>query len=658
MPAPTRNDAQELRLLQLLSRRYPTITAAHIEMINLQAILGLPKGTDHYISDIHGAYEQFDHVLRHASGAVRRKIAQTFEGELDEAAQNELALLVYYPRQQLRHILPRQADPDAWQAVTITRLARLARTAARKYTRSKVRKRLEPQRAYVLEELLSESQIEYEQKDRYYAGIVSTIVGLGEGEAFIRTMAELVQRLVVDRLYILGDIYDRGPAAERVMERLIAHHYVRIQWGNHDISWMGAASGCAALIANVVRLALRYATLDTLIDGYGISLRALARLAETVYGDDPCTRFRPKAGLTRDDFTPDQLARMHKAITIIQLKLEAQIIRRHPEYEMEDRLVLDALDLEAATLHVDGVAHPLLDARWPTLGAGDRAALSTDEAAVVAALHEQFQGSASLQKHMRFLYSYGGMFEVQDGNLKFHGCLPVDERGDFVSFPLGGTSLAGPALLERYEQMAREAFFSRDLAARQAGQDAMWYLWCGQHSPLFGRQRMTTFERYVLADPATHEEPKGPYYALRDDPGFCRRVLAAFGGDPTHGHIINGHTPVKVSKGERPLLADGRMIVIDGGMSEAYQPVTGIAGYTLIGNSHELLLAAHEPFTSVEALISAGDDRTPATERVRTYPQRALIADTDTGADLRGQLEDLRKLVDAYRRGVLVEGAA
>jgi fructose-1,6-bisphosphatase III len=656
--SPTHNDAQELRLLQLLSRRYPTITAAQIEMINLQAILGLPKGTDHYISDIHGAYEQFDHVLRHASGAVRRKIAQTFAGELDAATQTELALLVYYPEQQLCRVLAQQAAPEEWLAVTITRLARLARTAARKYTRSKVRKRLDPQRAYILEELLSESEGEYEQKDRYYAGIVSTIVELGEGEAFIHTLAELVQRLVVDRLYILGDIYDRGPAAEHVMDRLIAHHYVRIQWGNHDISWMGATSGCAALMANVVRLALRYATLDTLIDGYGISLRSLARMAETIYGDDPSTQFRPKAALNRDDFTAEQLARMHKAITVIQLKLEAQIIRRHPEYQMEDRLVLDALDMKAATLRVNGVIHPLLDPRWPTLGDGDRAALSKEEHNVVVALSEQFRRSTRLHKHMHFLYSYGGMFELCDGNLKFHGCLPVDARGEFVRFKLDGRELAGPALLRRYEQMAREAFFSREPGPREAGQDAMWYLWCGQHSPLFGRRRMTTFERYVLADPATHEEPKGAYYALRDDPEFCRRVLAAFGGDVEHGHIINGHTPVKVSKGERPLLAGGRMLVIDGGMSEAYQPVTGIAGYTLIGNSHELLLAAHEPFTSAETLIRVGNDHTPITERVRTYPQRMLIADTDTGEELRGQLEDLRKLVDAYRHGVLVEGTA
>lgn len=658
MTTPGHDDGQELRLLRLLSGRYPTVTAAHIEMINLRAIMALPKGTDHYISDIHGAYEQFDHILRHASGAVRRKIGQTFAGELHEAEQVELALLVYYPEQQLRRVLARTADPEAWQATMIARLARLARIAGQKYTRSKVRKRQSPQRAYILDELLSESQSDNLQKEQYYQSIVGSIVELGEGEAVIVTLAELIRSLVVDRLYILGDIFDRGPAAEKVLDRLMAHHYVSIQWGNHDVTWMGAAAGCEALIANVIRLALRYTTIETLTDGYGISLRGLARFAAETYGDDPCPRFQPKAGPPVEGFPLELLARMHKAITVMQLKLEAQVIRRHPEYAMEDRLLLDAVDLRAGTLTVDGVAHQMLDTNWPTLGHGDRAALTPDEAAVIAGLREQLQASKRLQAHIRFLYSYGGMFQVQDGNLKFHGCLPVDEAGAFVAFPLGGELLAGPALLTRYEQMAREAYFGQDPQARQAGQDAMWYLWCGQHSPLFGRQRMTTFERYVLADHATHEEPKGPYYALRDDEGFCRRVLAAFGGDPEHGHIINGHTPVKVRKGERPLQAGGRMIVIDGGMSEAYQPVTGIAGYTLIGNSHELLLAAHEAFQSTEAMLQEGYDPTPATERVATYRKRQMIADTDTGRELRGQLADLEKLVEAYRRGVLVERSA
>jgi fructose-1,6-bisphosphatase-3 len=655
MNLPAGSSPQELRLLQLLSKRYPTITAAHIEMINLSAILALPKGTDHYISDIHGAYAQFDHILRHASGAVRRKIAQTFAGELGEGAQIELALLVYYPEQKLALTLPAQPDQEAWLREAIGRLARVARTAAQKYTRSKVRKRLAPELAYILEELLSDDQSDNERKEQYYASIISSVVALGEGAAFVVTLARLIQSLVVDRLNILGDLYDRGPAAELVMDRLMAYHAVTIVWGNHDVSWMGAASGCDALVANVVRLSLRYGNLETLADGYGIDLRPLARLADAVYGDDPCAAFAPRAGPSTEEYTREQIARMHKAIAVIQLKLEARIIARHPEYGMGGRLVLDGIDLAAGTATIEGRTYPLADTRWPTLAGPHRAALTEAEADAIAALRAGFQNSARLREHVRFLYSYGSMFRVQDGNLLFHGCLPVDERGAFIAFPLDGELLAGQALLARYEQLARQAFFSADPDARLAGQDALWYLWCGQHSPLYGRLRMTTFERYAIADPQAHAEPKGPYYALRDNEEFCRAVLAAFGADPERGHIINGHTPVKVRKGERPLLAGGRLIVIDGGMSEAYQPQTGIAGYTLIGNSHELLLAAHDPFTTAEEMIRTGSDPTPHTERITTFPRRVFIAATDTGALLRGQLEDLQKLVAAYRSGALVE---
>ncbi len=657
MATPAHDGGQELRLLRLLSSRYPTITAAHSEMINLRAIMALPKGTDHYISDIHGAAEQFDQILRHASGAVKRKITQTFGAELPESEQTALAMLIYYPELELQRALAQTSEPKVWLATMVARLARVARTSSEKYTRSKVRKRLAPQRAYILEELLTESQLDNAQKEHYYQGIVRSIVDLHEGEHFIVTLAELIRSLVVDRLYIVGDIYDRGQGAEKVLDRLMAHHYVSIQWGNHDVSWMGAASGCPALVANVVRMALRYITLETLCNSYGINLRGLARFAEAVYGDDPCVRFTPKAGPPVEGFSLELLGRMHKAITMIQQKLEAQAIRRHPEYEMQARLLLDAIDMQHGTLTIDGVAYPMVDANWPTLAADDRAALTPAEAEVIEGLCAQFQRSERLHEHIRFLYAYGGMFQVQDGNLKFHGYLPVDEQGEFITFALGGELLAGPPLLRRYEQMAREAFFSRDEVAKLAGQDAMWYLWCGQHSPLCGRERLTTFERYVVDDPATHEEPKGPYYALRDNEAFCRRMLVAFGGDPEHGHIINGHTPVKVKKGERPLLASGRMIIIDGGMSEAYQSVTGIAGYTLIGNSHELLLAAYEPFSAAEVLVREGSDPTPHTERVQTYPQRVLIADTDIGRELRGQLDDLEKLVAAYRHGVLVEGA-
>ncbi|MCG8351313.1 MAG: fructose-1,6-bisphosphatase, partial [Chloroflexales bacterium] len=515
MVTPVEYDAQELRLLQLLSSRYPTITAAHVEMINLNAIMALPKGTDHYVSDIHGAYEQFDHILRHASGAIQRKINQTFGIELTQQRKLDLAMLIYYPEKKLRQALARLEDPRDWMATTIANLVRVARTSSMKYTRSKVRKRLLPHRAYILEELLTETQADKDQKEHYYNSIIRSIVDLGESEDFIVTLAYLIQSLVVDRLYVLGDIYDRGPAAEKVMDRLMTYHHVVIQWGNHDVSWMAAASGCDALIANVVRLALRYGTLETLTDGYSINLRSLAHFAATTYGDDPCTMFQSKANGQFEGYSRDLIAKMHKAIALIQFKLEAQIIKRHPEYTMEDRLVLDSLNLAEGTTTLYGVTYPLTDANWPTLDASDCAALTDAEAEVVAELRYQFQHSERLHQHIRFLYSYGNMFQVQDGNLKLHGCVPVDAHGEFIAFRLDGEVLSGPALLRRFEQMAREAFFGNDPQARQEGQDAMWYLWCGQHSPLYGRLRMTTFERYFIADAATHEEPKGFYYELR-----------------------------------------------------------------------------------------------------------------------------------------------
>lgn len=650
---PATYSPQELRLLQLLSDRFPTITAAHTEMMNLSAISALPKGTDHYVSDIHGAYEQFDHILRHASGTIRREIERTFGATLAAEQQLDLAMLIYYPEQKLRQMMRTFEHPHDRLAESITALARVARTAARKYTRSKVRKRLEPQRAYILEELLSE-QGDDAQKELYYRAIVRSILELGEGETMIKTLAYLIQSLVVDRLNVLGDIYDRGPAAERVLDRLMSYHEVSVQWGNHDISWMGAAAGCEALVANVVRLSLRYGNLETLFGGYGINLRGLAQLAG-LYGQEPYKTFQTPTDSPTEGYAPELLARMHKAVAVIQFKLEAQIISRHPEYEMADRRVLAGVDLRAATLTLADTTYPLLDTDWPTLEGHDYSVLSAAERGVIDDLCEQFRHSARLQEHIRFLYAHGNMFEVKDGHLKFHGCLPVDEHGDFTPFWLSGEALAGPALLARFEHLARDAFFSRDPAARREGQDAMWYLWCGKYSPLYGRSRMTTFERYVLRDAETHQEPEGPYYALRDSEPFCRKLLAAFGADPERGHIINGHTPVRVNKGKRPLMAGGKLIIIDGGMSEAYRAVTGIAGYTLIGNSRELILAAHEPFVSAEEMIEAPLDSAPGLEQIEAFSHRLLIAQTDTGKTLEGQLGDLNKLVDAYRRGVLLE---
>lgn len=661
MPTYTPNhSSQELRLLQLLSTRYPTIRAAHAEIINLQAILALPKGTDHYISDIHGAYEQFDHILRHASGAIRRKIAQTFGKTLTESEQVELAMLIYYPEQKLEQTLlelQTETQRKRWMALTIARLARVARTSAQKYTRSKVRKRLDPQLAYILDELLTESRSDSDQRESYYRSIIDSIVTLAEAEHVIITLAYVIHRLVVDRLNILGDIFDRGPAAEKVMDRLMAYHQVTCQWGNHDVSWMAAAAGCDVLIAVVVRMSLRYANIETLLDGYDIDLRALARFANRVYAGDPCNAYLPKADSSLEEYTPETIARMHKAMAVIQFKLEEQTIARHPEYHMDDRRLLEQIDLQQGTITLDGTIYPLNDHNWPTLAQPERSRLTPEEAAVVDQLRSQFRSSTRLQQHIRFLYSYGNMFAVQDGNLKFHGCIPVDQQGHFLEFSLDGEQLTGPALMARFEKKAREAYFSTDEKLRQDGQDAMWYLWCGERSPLYGRMRMTTFERYAIDDPRTHEEAKGAYYTLRNNEDFCSMLLEAFGADPLQGCIINGHTPVKVRKGEHPLMAHGKLIVIDGGMSAAYQPVTGIAGYTLIGNSHELLLAAHEAFQSTEEILHTHHDPTPQTQRVKIFNKRILIEDTDTGAMLRGQIEDIQKLIVAYREGILVEDA-
>lgn len=650
-----RYSPQELRLLELLADRYPTITAAHLEMVELQAMQELPKGTDHYLSDIHGAYLQFDHILRHASGSIQRKIEQAFGARLSPTQKVELALLIYYPEVKLRQLRSEDGLTEAWLSEHIVRLVEVAQTASQHYSRRKVRGRLEPQLANLLEELLSETGQRNDQKNPYYQRLIAAILELGEGERVIRALAYLIQNLVVDRLNVIGDIYDRGPAAEEVMDRLMRYHDVSVQWGNHDIAWMGAASGSMALVANVVRIALRYATLDTLVSGYGISLRKLQQFADATYTQDPAETFSIKLDSPPEDFTPLQLARMQKAITMMQFKLEAEVIHRHPEYHMEDRLLLEHMDIDAGSVELEGKDYPLLDCHWPTFDCTDPSKLSAQEAAIMQDLTEQFTHSPRLQAHVRFLFAYGNMFEVQDGNLKYHGCLPVDELGDFIPFTLAGETLSGPALLQRFEELSRNAFLNNNPHERREGQDAMWYLWCGKDSPLYGRSRMATFERYLIAEPETHQEAEGIYYTLRDNLRFVTKVLAAFGADAEQGFIINGHTPVKVKKGASPLLAEGRMIIIDGGMSAAYQQVTGIAGYTLVGNSFGLMLATHEPFASAQELIASGQDVTPKTAQITEYPKRKLIKDTDQGVSIRGRLDDLRKLVAAYRQGILVE---
>lgn len=645
---------QQLRLLRLLADRFPNVAAAHAEMINLTAILALPRGTDHYVSDIHGAYDQFDHILRHASGTVANKVEETFGINMTQKRKTRLINLICYPRKSLRWYIPQGEGEERndWMVETVAQLVAVARTASRKYTRSKIRKRLPVNLAYVMEELLTQGNDGH--RESYYNTIIRSIIDMGEGENFIIALGQTIQALVNDRLIVLGDVYDRGPAAEKVMDRLIAHHQVEMLWGNHDIIWMGAAAGSAALCALVTRISLRYGNLPTLEGAYDISMKRLAEFAGRVYDKAPVDTFMAKA-MPSDDYPSELLARMHKAISIIQFKLEEQIIRRHPEYEMHDRLLLERIDLSAGTINLYGQTYPLLDAHLPTLDPANPSALSPDEQEIVDDLVAEFRESRELQRHVQFLYTRGSMFRLLDGNLLYHGCLPVDEDGNFVQMQLDGQRLGGPDLLARFEKMARNGMLSRDPATREAGQDAMWYLWNGKHSPLFGKARMTTLERYFVADKVTHKEPSTPYYKWRHDEAFCRKVLAAFGADDRNGLIINGHTPVKVSKGESPILGNGRMIVIDGGMSEAYQKETGIAGYTLIHSSRGVTLAEHDAYSPPEELIEKEVRLAPRNTYLQRFTNRVYIRDTDVGRQLRGQLEDLQHLIDAYRDGLIPE---
>lgn len=651
----------DLHYLELLARQYPSIQAASTEIINLNAILHLPKGTEHFLSDIHGEHEPFLHVLRNGSGTLSRRIEEMFQSTLLERERRELATLIYYPNRMLTRRLGQLGAEgmEDWYRVTLFRLVQVCRVMSSKYTRSKVRKALPPAFAYILEELLHEQE-SIENKQDYYQSIVDTIISTGRARAFIVAMAELIQRLTIDHLHILGDVYDRGPGAHIIMDALIAYHSVDFQWGNHDIVWMGAATGSPACIANVIRICLRYANMETLEGGYGISLLPLATLAMDAYGDDPCRQFQVKAP-PGEEYTQNELlllARMQKAISIIQFKLEAAIIQRRPEFEMDDRLLLDKIDWAAGTVQVDGQSYPLNDTLFPTVDPADPYTLSEAERNVVQRLIYSFQDNKKLQEHVRFLYSAGGMYRIYNGNLLYHGCIPMEPDGAFSDFAIDGPRqppYQGRALLDRIDRLVRQAYFASNAEQQQGGQDMMWYLWTGAQSPLFGKKKMATFERYFIDDKTPHAEQRDPYYQLRDQPETVRRILEEFGLDPDRGHIINGHVPVKVRKGENPVKAGGRLLVIDGGFARAYQGQTGIAGYTLISNSYGLLLAAHQPFESVEQILEGGRGPHSQTEILETNTRRIRVRDTDLGRNIQRQIDELRALLDAYRGGLIKE---
>jgi fructose-1,6-bisphosphatase III len=646
---------KDLRYLQLLAKQYPTISKASTEIINLQSILNLPKGTEHFISDIHGEYESFTHMLKNASGVIKRKINDAFGNTLLEKEKATLATLIYYPSEKLELIKQTEQNIEDWYKITLYRLIELCKRVSSKYTRSKVRKALPSDFAYIIEELLHE-QSEMVNKHDYYNGIIDTIIEIGRAEEFIAAISAVIQRLVVDRLHIIGDIYDRGPGADIIMDALMNHHSLDIEWGNHDILWMGAACGSKACIANVLRISLRYANLRTIEDGYGINLLPLATFAMEFYGDDHCSNFRPKTldkELSEKELT--LLSNMHKAISVIQFKIEGSIIKKHPEFNMEDRVLLHRMDLDKGTIEIYGKNYELNDTNFPTLDKETPYELTSLEAELIDKLTRSFMQSEKLQKHTKFLYTKGSMYLIYNSNLLYHGCIPLNEDGSFKDVTLCGKRYKGKALLDRFDRFAREAYFMEDSETKSYAMDMMWYLWCGADSPEFGKQRMTTFERYFIDDKAAHKEERIPYYRYRDDEGICNIILKEFNLNPDVSHVINGHIPVKSKLGESPIKSNGKLLVIDGGFCRAYQPETGIAGYTLIYNSYGLQLTSHEPFSSIEKAIAEDTDIISSTIILEHVLKRKRVQDTDIGTELIKQIRDLEMLLTTYRKGLIKE---
>ncbi len=650
---------EELHYLKMLSRMYPTVRAAGTEIINLQAILNLPKGCEHFISDVHGEHEAFLHILNSCSGVVRERIDLLFSDTIPAEERRQLATLVYYPKEKLELLKPEIDDPDAWYGVTLHRLIALARLTTERYSRSKVRKALPEDYAYILEELLYTHGEEADKRD-YFENIISTIIEIGQAPDFITAVCDLIKWAAVDQLHLVGDIFDRGPRADVIMDSLLKHHSVDIQWGNHDILWMGAASGSRTLVATVLANSIHYNNLEVVETGYGISLRPLSVFANDAYKHHDVSRFAVK--LTGDDADSvsdkDRLlsARMHKAITVILFKLEGQKILRHPEYGMDDRLLLDKIDYENKCITIGGVTYPLEDTDFPTVDPADPYALTPEETAVIDQLTSSFRHSEKLRRHVRFLYSKGSIYKVCNGNLLFHGCIPMDEKGDFLRFDLDGAARSGRAFLDYCDVAARQAYYYKPgTPERMLGMDFLWFLWAGRNSPIFGRDRMTTFERRLIADESAWAEPKNAYYTLYEDPEICDKILREFGLEGPHCHIINGHVPVKARKGESPIKGGGKLIVIDGGFCKAYQPTSGIAGYTLIYNSRSLRIVAHQPFVGRERAIRENYDISSSTNLFERMESRQKVQETDLGCELQKRIEDLHLLLDAYHDGVVIE---
>lgn len=647
--------AEELKYLQLLAKQYKNINSAATEVINLKAILNLPKGTEHFVSDIHGEAESFSHVLRNASGVIKNQISAIFGESLRESEKKSLATLIYYPEQKLEQMAEQEAELEEWYKITLHRLVKICKVVSSKYTRSKVRKALPKEFAYIIEELLHENSASTD-KGMYYTEIIHTIIDLGQADRFIIALCNLIQRLAIDQLHVIGDIYDRGPKAAQIMDILEHYHSVDIQWGNHDIAWMGAAAGCQALICNVLRIQTRYANLDTIEEDYGINLLPLATFAMDKYANDPCEQFKPKADDILSDKDFKMIAKMHKAISVMQWKMEGQIIQRRPEFHMENRLLLDKIDFEKGTVTVEGVEYPMNDMNFPTIDPKDPYTLTEEEQIVMDKVKSSFVNSEKLQEHVRVLYQKGSMYTIFNSNLLFHGGIPMNEDGTLKTVMHRGKRYTGKAYLDAAERTMREGYFNKaHTEAKRECMDHIWYMWCGEDSPMFGKKKMTTFERYFIDDKATHKEEKNPYYILRNEEKVCKGVLEAFGLDPETSHIINGHVPVKVVKGESPIKANGKLFVIDGGFSRAYQKETGIAGYTLIYNSHGMVLVCHEPFVSTEVAIAEEKDILSSTVALQYTQDRIRVKDTDIGKQLQASIDELEKLLYAYQNGILKE---
>ncbi len=648
----------DLRYLNLLHMRYGNIRKASEAIINLSALLNLPKGTEHFLSDLHGEYESFTHILKNGSGVIKSKIDMVFENTLPESERKSLATLIYYPEEKLelvKNSIKKRADLNEWYMLTLHRLIEVCKASASKYTRSDVRKALPEGFDYIIDELLHTQDIEID-KNEYYKQIVSTIIEIGRADAFIIAMAELIQRLAIARLHIIGDIYDRGPGAPIIMDTLMRHHSVDIQWGNHDIEWIGAAIGSRACIANVIRLCSRYDNMQTIEGDYGISIRPLAVFAMETYASDACEVFMPRHLEVTEYSKHDEklISKIHKAITVIQFKLEGQIIKRHSEYGMDDRLLLEMIDYGKGVININGNEYELLDKSFPTINPKHPYRLTPAEKEVIDRLREAFVSSDRLKKHMRFMIERGALYNKYNSNLMYHGCIPMTEDGEFEKVSLFGAPLSGKALFDEIDFRVRCGVKTKDgTAERTTAEDLMWYLWCGAKSPLYGKDRIATFENYFIADEDARKENKNPYYRHAAKRETAIMILKEFGLKPAKSHIINGHVPVEIRKGQSPIRAGGKLFVIDGGLSKGYQPKTGIAGYTLLYNSHGLILVSHEPFESKEKAVREEIDIHSKTVVLERAGKRKMVADTDQGADIKDRIEDLKILLNAYRDGTL-----